>query len=159
MRIYENGWNHLCTVRACWLLLGDVTDRTAGRKRAVDAIFEGIKGLLAAAGTPQHYHVTRIYFWVQMVDLALHKPAGIGRQHDVGPPFSKPPSRGADSLFELRKANLDRFAAFLVENEFLLREELVTNFYSTHMLMTGAEEFVLPDKRQLPSILNFNVGD
>lgn len=135
----RSSFSHWLMLRTMWLLLAAVEDRTKGRKAAVDAIFAGMQKMDGRV-----FHQTYAYFWLQLVDLAIHLPAAREesaqkRAAEIGAPPVRP------------------FLTFLFTFEWLANEALVTSFYSKQLICqtpAAMQEFMLPDLRPLPSVLS-----
>lgn len=111
----------------------DTDTRHLMRLQAVDAVFESVEKVYTV------FSVTINYFWIQLMDLAMH----------MGPPQAE-----ADS-------DADRFDEFLTRSPWLLDSNLVVEYYTKETLFhtpKSMTEFVLPDVKPLPSIIKFNVG-
>jgi dTDP-4-amino-4,6-dideoxygalactose transaminase len=129
-------------LRYLLLKLRRLEDRSKGRKAAVDAIF---RSLAQVNGPDVPVHVTHTYFWIQLVDLALHLPeASLERQ------------RVAIQIGEAEARHVRELKQFLAQQPFLLNGGLVSQYYSMRAVFSpkAASEFVLPDLKALPSILS-----
>ena len=139
-------FTHWAMLRVMWLLLAAVEDRSRGRKAAVDAVFAGLRTL-----DGRNFHLTNAYFWVQLVDLALHLPAHV--RANVRGPAADTLKKHADSF----EPSVRPFVDFLSAHEWLANDGLVTAFYSRKLMCQTPEamdEFRLPDLRPLPSVLS-----
>ena len=135
-KVARDTFTHWAMLRVMWLHLSRVGDRAKGREAAVSAIFEGM-----CATQKNYFHQTFAYFWLQLVDLAIHLPGGVG-EHAAAAKFSP---------------RVQGFVNFLLTHSWLADDALVTEFYSKKRMCQTPEavyEFVLPDLRPLPSILS-----
>nr|QXF29072.1 Arl17a [Planomonas micra] len=129
--------NHLVLLRFIHAHLHSIAAARAGsagsgRKAAVDAIFAGLERFHAHVQLVSH--TTQIYFFIQMVDLAMQ----LGNR-------------------ELADAS---FADLVAARPWLLDDQLIHSYYSPKLVFhtpDAVSSFVLPDIKQLPSVLNFNV--
>eukprot|EP00052_Salpingoeca_macrocollata_P012453 m.96664 g.96664 ORF g.96664 m.96664 type:complete len:392 (+) comp18487_c2_seq2:151-1326(+) len=135
---------HANLIRLIWMKLKSVEDRSKGRAVAVDSIFSILEKFNQKHKLQQH--ITYIYFWIQLVDLALHLPPQ--------------PADCSDLFADTDQPDVRAFKTFLAEHPFVLNGGIISTYYS-HSTIFGPQamkEFVLPDKRALPSILSFNAA-
>eukprot|EP00743_Colponemidia_sp_Colp-15_P002732 GILK01002959.1.p1 GENE.GILK01002959.1~~GILK01002959.1.p1 ORF type:complete len:391 (-),score=59.54 GILK01002959.1:179-1351(-) len=136
---------HAAKIRMMWLYLSRISDRTQGRKQAVSAILDGLQRHYHSRG--QVFHLTHSYFWLQLVDLAIHNPAQLSNES------------AEDAHGNPEADGLSDFRHFVEGNSFVLNEDLVMDYYSIKLIFhqpASATEFVLPDLKPLPSVLSFN---
>eukprot|EP01012_Entosiphon_sulcatum_P062043 TRINITY_DN8814_c0_g1_i2.p1 TRINITY_DN8814_c0_g1~~TRINITY_DN8814_c0_g1_i2.p1 ORF type:complete len:350 (+),score=48.71 TRINITY_DN8814_c0_g1_i2:162-1211(+) len=139
--LQQSELTHLAMIRILWLHLRSLEPSRVreGRQKAAEKILEVMQRLTEAVG--RIFSLTQTYFWIQLVDLALHTPevsAGIEEQPDSSPAF-----------------------CFIARHAFLANERLITEYYTPELILynpASRTEFMLPDLKQLPSILNFNIG-
>mmetsp|Transcript_29183 Transcript_29183/g.47120 ORF Transcript_29183/g.47120 Transcript_29183/m.47120 type:complete len:334 (+) Transcript_29183:376-1377(+) len=139
-------FNHAAKIRMMWLYLSKVKDRSQGRRTAVDLILNGLSNYYKSKNLV--YHMTLSYFWLQLVDLAINAPY-----------YNPPLTTRLESVVDKSVPTVEAFETFVLSNLFLLNEDLVTDFYSINAIFHKPEslaEFVLPDKKPLPSILSFS---
>ena len=137
----RSSFSHWVMLRTMWLLLAAVEDRTKGRKVAVDAVFAGMQKM-----DGQVFHQTYVYFWLQLVDLAIHLPT-----------TAEESAARQQRAAEVGAVPVRPFLAFLFTFEWLANEALVTSFYSKKLMCqtpAAMQEFMLPDLRPLPSVLS-----
>jgi len=122
-------WNHLALLRMIWLYLTKF-----GRRDALAKIFDGYKVFNENRKTQVGvYHMTVIYFWIQIVDYCLLCDKHV---KEIAPDFTE----------------------FLNKHVFLKNNELFLQYYSVNLIFHNLEsmnEFVLPDIKPLPSIVSF----
>jgi hypothetical protein len=96
--------------------------RRCGRRAAIDVVSDGIRRTARYAGAPQKYHATVSRAWVEVV--AHHA--------EVTP--------------------TDDFEEFAVTNPELLDKRLLSRFYSSALLASGAARigWALPDREPFP---------
>lgn len=140
MAAFEGGtlraWGHDCKIRVIYLLL----QRRGRTGQSASAIIET---LAAAEGVDAHLTVN--YFWVQMVTYHMAVVAK---------------SASASSSADANEGD-GRAKCGLTFNEFMaqprcqaLREQLLyQKYYSRGVIDRAAIEFVLPDLKQLPTLV------
>uniref|UniRef100_A0A7R9VZ73 Uncharacterized protein n=1 Tax=Chlamydomonas euryale TaxID=1486919 RepID=A0A7R9VZ73_9CHLO len=124
-------WDHRTHLRIAWVLLS-----RHGRRAAMPLIFDGIKNFIEkspkarrASGRGSTFHETMTYFWVHLVDYAMH-----ATRNDAG-----------------------NFRTFLLLNPQLADGGLFLRYYSKARMLHDPEartQVVLPDVKPLPSILS-----
>eukprot|EP00741_Cyanophora_paradoxa_P008944 tig00000142_g8657.t1 len=157
-RLTYDTLGHGTMIRVMWMLLSESAAERAekgqGRRRAVDAILGGVEAAHRRSGLV--FHLTLTYFWLQLVDLAVHSPPH-------APGKEEEDAARAEQL-QLEAAceaepHMAAFRRFLVANRFLADDGLPVSFYSHELIFRDPRspaEFVLPDLRPLPSILSFS---
>jgi hypothetical protein len=93
-----------------------------GRRVGAKKVFEGVEKI-----TKNSYHLTKTYFWIQMVDMALNSTT----------------------------VKAKTFKDFLAKNQHLTNEKLVLQYYKEETLYApqAAKEMVLPDKQQFSNVI------
>ena len=84
---------------------------------------------------------TYAYFWLQLVDLAIHLPGGV-KTHAAADKFH---------------VHVRDFVNFLFTHDWLANDGLIREFYSKKLICETPDAltaFMLPDLRPLPSILS-----
>ncbi|UJR19856.1 hypothetical protein I4U23_022989 [Adineta vaga] len=117
-------WSHKTHVRITWLYL-----TRDGRRTGVKKMFDGIKNFLenTQISSKPAFHFTMIYFWIQMIDLAI-----------------------AQTPKEIN------FEEFLRLNPQLLKEDLYLDYYKKQTILnnpTARQEMILPDIKPLPTLV------
>jgi len=118
-------WGHEHKLRAIWICLA-----REGRSKGLKRAFTGLENMEGGG-----HHVTETYFWIQMCSFCAATAAAAAAAATT-PPFAT-------------------FAMFIQAptSQKLRNPSLISKYYTTKQLDAGKESFVLPDKKQLPSIV------
>lgn len=117
-----------------------------GRRAGVKWLHAELEALFKATGRATHvYHVTVVYFWLQLVDYFI----ALDKAQDVKASASDKPAPAAPSKSE--------FVAFVARHSELLQDsELLAEFYSVERILHDPASFTafqLPDKKPFPSLV------
>jgi len=126
--LLEEKWNHITFLRMIWLYLN-----RHQRREALNKIMNGYKSFCENRKKAGVFHITIVYFWVQIVDYSR-----LFDQHN--------------------KVVVSNFGELLEKNEFLKNDELFLQYYSVNLIFHNTEtmnDFTLPDKKPLPSIVAY----
>lgn len=131
-------WNHLWLLRVIWMHLAAAFRDGTRRGAQVTKLLERVQRLYAHApkSFALTFHMTLLYFWVQLSDYCL-------RVSDV---------EGHDAVV------YRDLLAFWRAHPWLLNDQLFTQYYSPKLVLhtpQSLQEFMLPDVKPLPSIVAF----
>uniref|UniRef100_A0A7S4P6Z4 ADP-ribosylation factor n=1 Tax=Paramoeba aestuarina TaxID=180227 RepID=A0A7S4P6Z4_9EUKA len=124
--ITQDTFNHAAMLRIIYLFFSQVEDRSTGRQKAVDKIFQSMERVNEALN--RAHHITFIYFWIQLTDLCINFN-----------PSPTNPSPRPSSLTSL-----------LSEYPFLLADDLTSQYYSKKEMFQNVQSvsgFVAPDNK------------
>lgn len=155
-------WDHYTHLRIAYLNLS-----RHGRRVGMSNIFRSIKSFIERSPRTKRsdtsrgttFHETMTYFWIHMVDYAMHTMAKV--------PSTAPSSALKDapalsssavdmSSSSSSRTSLDPFKIFLLLNPQLSNGGLFLHYFSKKRMLLDAEartSVLLPDLRPLPSIL------
>ncbi|KAJ2915288.1 hypothetical protein MD484_g5144, partial [Candolleomyces efflorescens] len=133
-------WDHYTHIRIAYIILTKY-----GRSKGKNMIFDGIEKYIANSQQTKgrSFHLTMTYFWIQIVHYAITTMAVAAQRPAL-----------SEKLYDTEPAD---FAEFLVTNPYLADVNLWADHYSTEVIMSAGAKaaMVLPDKRALPSIVEF----
>lgn len=155
-------WDHYTHLRIAYLNLS-----RHGRRVGMSNIFRSIKSFIERSPRTKRsdtsrgttFHETMTYFWIHMVDYAMHTMAKVP---STAPSSAlKDASSVSSSTIDMTSSSssrtpLDPFKIFLLLNPQLSNGGLFLHYFSKKRMLLDAEartSVLLPDLRPLPSIL------
>jgi hypothetical protein len=155
-------WDHYTHLRIAYLNLS-----RHGRRVGMSNIFRSIKSFIERSPRTKRsdtsrgttFHETMTYFWIHMVDYAMHTMAKVPSTAPSSALKDAPSvSSSADNMSSSSSSRtaLDPFKIFLLMNPQLSNGGLFLHYFSKKRMLLDAESrtsVLLPDLRPLPSIL------
>jgi hypothetical protein len=147
----DSTWKHLTFIRMVWLYL-----TTTGRREGVAKIMEGTKKFYTLRKHANSvFHMTLVYFWLQvgLIDILFRSKSQ--QIVDYCLKLSASSSKAEEENKNEAK-DTNAFQNFVKAYPFLLNDELFLQYYKVSTIFhhpPSMEQFVLPDIKQLPSIV------